>query len=45
MKIFVLNWQFKVLFYVDEQRTLRITVEDLFLNELIVTNQAVVQLL
>jgi molecular chaperone DnaK (HSP70) len=35
----------KVLFYVDEQRTLRITVEDLLLNEPIVTNQAVVQLL
>ena len=35
----------KVLFYVDEQRTLRITVEDLLLNESIVTNQAVVQLL
>jgi molecular chaperone DnaK (HSP70) len=35
----------KVLFYVDEQRTLRITVEDLLLNESIVINQAVVQLL
>ncbi|WP_019502528.1 Hsp70 family protein [Pseudanabaena sp. PCC 6802] len=35
----------KVLFYVDEQRTLRITVEDLLTNETIVADRAVVQLL
>jgi hypothetical protein len=35
----------KVLFYVDEQRTLRITIEDLLANETIVADRAVVQLL
>ncbi|AFY68912.1 heat shock protein HSP70 [Thalassoporum mexicanum PCC 7367] len=35
----------KVLFQVDEQRTLKITVEDLLTNDLLVDEQAVVQLI
>ncbi len=34
----------KVLFQVDEQRFLRITVEDLFTNQILLEDQAVVQL-